>query len=554
MKTVYFRDFDTAAHNAAYNLYRALCTCKEAGAGRLVFDCAKRYELDPAFCAERNLCISNHGYNGPHRIGVLIEQMHDFEIDFAGSTLCMMGEGTHFAILDSRNIKVRNVVLENPENMFMQVRVAAHGDGFVDVTPMNGREQFAIRRQELVCPAPRKTCNYWIETNIEFTPDGEIAYGTADHTMGNYIPEMRCEQLADGNLRFYDVRRYPPVGNILIISAARRLGAGFFLCDSSEIVCEDVTVHSCLGMGLIAQMCENIHLNRFCTVRAEGLYYSATADATHFVDCNGRVTVENCMFEGQLDDALNIHGIYTRVLAKDKNELFVREMHNDAKGIRIYHAGDRVQALHPQTLIPYTEKTVEAVEYINGDLIRLVLSEETDDIRVGDDIENISHNVELVFRRNTVKNNRARGMLIAARGKTLIEDCTFHTSGVAILFESDGAYWFESGGTEDVTIRNCLFDRCKHGGWGRGVIECVARPATEEGKYFHHCIRITENEFRMLPGDAIPAAIFDNVQTAVFTDNRMMTASGAPATVVLHHIGQAEVQPDTDLETVPEEM
>ena len=86
------------------------------------------------------------------------------------------------------------------------------------------------------------------------------------------------------------------------------------------------------------------------------------------------------------------------------------------------------------------------------------------------------------------------------------------------------------------------------------MIECVARPATEEGKYFHHCIRITENEFRMLPGDAIPAAIFDNVQTAVFTDNRMMTASGAPATVVLHHIGQAEVQPDTDLETVPEEM
>ena len=220
MKTVYFRDFDTAVHNAAYNLYRALCTCKEAGAGRLVFDCAKRYELDPAFCAERNLCISNHGYNGPHRIGVLIEQMHDFEIDFAGSTLCMMGEGTHFAILDSRNIRVRNVVLENPENMFMQVRVAAHGDGFVDVTPMNGREQFAIRRQELVCPAPRKTCNYWIETNIEFTPDGEIAYGTADHTMGNYIPEMRCEQLADGNLRFYDVRRYPPVGNILIISAS----------------------------------------------------------------------------------------------------------------------------------------------------------------------------------------------------------------------------------------------------------------------------------------------------------------------------------------------
>ena len=72
------------------------------------------------------------------------------------------------------------------------------------------------------------------------------------------------------------------------------------------------------------------------------------------------------------------------------------------------------------------------------------------EIRPGQVVENISHNVALTFRHNIVRCNRARGMLIASRGRTVIEDCDFHTSGAAILFEANGEYWFESGGTQDV--------------------------------------------------------------------------------------------------------
>ena len=200
------------------------------------------------------------------------------------------------------------------------------------------------------------------------------------------------------------------------------------------------------------------------------------------------------------------------------------------------------------------------MEYINSEIIRLSLEplppEVADsaaripapEIRPGQVVENISHNVALTFRHNIVRCNRARGMLIASRGRTVIEDCDFHTSGAAILFEANGEYWFESGGTQDVTIRNCMFDTCRHGGWGNAVIECAPREAVEAGRYFHRRIRVLDNSFRMASGGA-PAAIFDNIADLCFRGNTLIPApDGTPARILLSHIGRADIQSDVESE------
>lgn len=547
--TLHFGEFDIP-DNHSLGLYRALAACRERGARRLIFDALGVYELDPSFCAERNLCISNHGFNGPHRIAVLIEDMEDFEIDFGGSRLILPGEATHIAILSSRRVTVRNVTLENPHCMAMQVRVVAHGDGYVDTEVMQGGDQFVVRRGELVCPKPRRACNYGVELDVEITGDtGEYMPGTADHNLGVRLRDMVCEYLPDGKLRFHGVRRYPPIGNILVISAARRMGAGIFCCDSAGVVCNNVTVMSCHGMGFIAQTSRDILLDGFCTSRPDGLAYSAIADATHFVECDGSVTVENCIFEGQLDDALNIHGMYTRVIGTEKDALLLREVHRDSTGIRIFREGDRIQVLDQKTLIPFAERSIREVEYINAEVVRLVLepSSQESEILPGHVVENISHNVALTFRHNIVRGNRARGMLIASRGRTVIEDCSFHTSGAAILFEANGKYWFESGGTRDVTIRGCVFDACRHGRWGNAVIECAKREAIEEGCYFHQSISVIDNTFRMANGGA-PAAIFDNIKDLCFRGNTLIAApDGTPARILLSHIGHADVQQGAEI-------
>jgi hypothetical protein len=244
-----------------------------------------------------------------------------------------------------------------------------------------------------------------------------------------------------------------------------------------------------------------------------------------------------------LDDALNIHGIYTRIVGKGERELLVREMHNQATGIRIYRPGDRVQALKPAPLIPYAELTVRTVEYINGEIIRLTFEESVEGIEVGDDLENISHEVDLVFRNNTVRNNRARGMLIANRGTAVIENCYFHTSGTAVKFESDGEYWFESGGTTDVVIRNNKFDGCKHGGWGTAVIECQARRETLEGKYFHASIRVLDNEFLMYNKRI---CLIDNVGEFVLEGNKI-TPTEEGLELIVRHNATAKVQDGVEI-------
>ena len=53
-----------------------------------------------------------------------------------------------------------------------------------------------------------------------------------------------------------------------------------------------------------------------------GHWFSLAADATHFVYCRGKIEIRNCLFERQLDDAVNINGIYDLV----KNVLGKKEI------------------------------------------------------------------------------------------------------------------------------------------------------------------------------------------------------------------------------------
>ena len=102
-------------------------------------------------------------------------------------------------------------------------------------------------------------------------------------------------------------------GNIAVISHATRNNPGIFGTESRDLRYENVTIHHCEGMAFIHQLCENIRLERCRVVPSEGRMISAAADATHFVNCTGTVELKDCAFFSQLDDATNVHGIYTLV-------------------------------------------------------------------------------------------------------------------------------------------------------------------------------------------------------------------------------------------------
>lgn len=542
MNTIYFKNHRKTG-NDAYDLFRLIADLGTKKDIKIIFD-KDTYNIDPDYCFEKCVNISNHGWNGYKRFFALLDEMENVELDFCGSTIVSKGVLTPFGILNSKNVTVKNAILENENTQFLQARIIAHGDGYVDLEKMYGASQFYLRHNRELATNYYE-CFFVIQDSIEYNGNtGEIEHGTADHTFG-YLWEMRFEDIGDNKLRLHGVKRYPPIGNITIFSAARRLGCGFFCEDSSDITLENITIHSCYGMGILAQTCHNIHLNCFNTLRKGDQLYTANADGSHFVNCTGLVLVENSTFEGQLDDALNIHGMYTRIESKSERELIVREVHGQSRGIRILRDGDRIQIVNNESFVPYTEKTIIKAEYINQDIIRLILKEDTDDIKVGDDVESLDRTPDLIFRNNIVRNNRARGMLIATRGKTVIENCYFHTSGSAILFDPNGSYWFESGGVQDVTIRNNNFDSCKYANWGSAVISCVPRKAVEEGKYFNREIKVIDNKFHMTMGYTVQ---FDNIQHAIFKNNTVTAAEGIEPKITLNHIGNAEIETNITVE------
>ncbi len=534
MKILKYSEFSNSPE-AALNFYDVMNECKAQRAAKLLVEPGV-YELDPKFCAQRDLCISNHGHNGPKRIGVLLEGMENFEIDFQGSTLVGLGILTHIALLGCKNVTIRNVKLKNPTIPILECRVIGFGEGFVDAEAVSGLENFELAYGKL-----RWEHGKLIYTpafgNVEFDENtGEIARGTDDRTLGENFENLTVQKLGNTRLRISGIRRTPPLGNILAIYASQRMGAGIFCQHCENLRFENVDVCSCYGMGLLAQVCRNLTLEDFCTLREDGRCVTAMADATHFVNCTGLVKVENSTFVGQLDDALNIHGMYSRILAVEENTLLVQQVHHEATGIPLYEPGNRIRVLPPDTLLPYAEKTIRSVEKINDQCFRIGLAESAADIRVGDDIENLTLNCDLIFRNNVVRDNRARGMLIGTPGKVLIEQNTFHSSGTAVKFESDGDYWFESGGTTDVTIRENRFEDCKYGGWGYAVIEFKPRRAVEPNRYFHGTVRVEDNTFT---GGLPELVSISNAEHFTFTGNRLELED---AYLCTEHIGEAEIQ------------
>jgi hypothetical protein len=271
-------------------------------------------------------------------------------------------------------------------------------------------------------------------------------------------------------------------------------------------------------MGVMAQLCENISIDNITFVSKDGALHTANNDATHFMHCTGTVKVTNSFFEGMLDDALNVHGLYNMIERVDEKGILVRDMHPGSKGINIYNVGCHIAVMDQRLLIPIKTCTIDDVLMINSEYFYLTLAEGTDGIIEGLVCEELEHTPTVIFEGNTVQNNRARGVLLAAHGKIAIRNNYFHTPGIAVMFESSGDFWFEAGNTEDVTIENNVFDNCGYalGVWGKGVVEVKKRKEFDGENYYHKSISVINNEFK---NNVRPLFIAHNVENAVFKGN-----------------------------------
>ena len=341
-----------------------------------------------------------------------------------------------------------------------------------------------------------------------------------------------------GDLKSFE--GYTP-GHVIVLRHHPRSYPAAYVTASKDVTFRDVKIYHCAGMGVIAQFTENITLERVAITGkpGNGHWFSLAADATHFVYCRGLIHIKDCLFERQLDDAVNIHGIFARVKKiLSENELLVELVHHQQKGVPVGTVGDTFSFVNYESLFSMGESRAEEIVRLNKDFTYVKFKDRLPrDIKEKDSIENMSYVPDVLIEGCRVRNNRARGFLLGCAGKMIVRDNDFHTSGAAILVAGDAADWFESGSTRHIEIRENRFNDCDHVKcWGQGVIQ-VDTPVREIGtdRKLHQYLEIRDNEFTSVDGELVNVK---NIQTVIFVGNKV-TAPGSEETwVKLEDIGE----------------
>lgn len=428
-----------------------------------------RYDFHSTDAASYELYISNHDQDQPKRVGFYLDGWQNLTIEGEGADLVFHGRMIPFVLTHSTNCTLKNLSIdfENPQIAQVQVVKNSETEGITfEVAPWvkyrigeNGRfetygEGWSVQQG----------------AGIAFERDTRhIVYNTSDigiNTAG--VRDLGGRQLLAPNWK--DKRLVP--GTVVAMRGWGRPCPGIVLANDVRTTLHNVTVHYAEGMGLIAQRCTDITLNKFGVSlrRADDpRYFTTQADATHFSQCNGKITSNGGLYESMMDDAINIHGVYLRVRERvDDHTLRCRYEHHQAYGFDWGDVGDEVGFVRSATMDNLDHKNViTAIRPADKDevkgchefviTLRDALPAEITE-KEGYGIENLTWTPEVEFRRNVVRNNRARGALFSSPRRTVCADNLFdHTSGTAILLCGDCNGWYESGACRDLVIRRNTF-------------------------------------------------------------------------------------------------
>ncbi len=465
------------------------------------------YHFYPDFGKERYMFVSNND-PGLKRIIFPLLQMDNLTIDGQGSEFIFHGMVNPFAIEHSKNIFLKNFSIDFQRPFHSEAIISSVGEGYLDVEIpaefpyriQNGLLQFTDQGSPSgILAYSRPVQVYEYRRLLEFdTEKRETAFMARDYSVAG--TPMIAESLGGRNVRLFDSRIRATPGNTLVFHPSGRHYPGFIVSDSEDVVFERVIIHNTGGMGIIAQRTRNVTVSHCQVTPSGGRMVSATADATHFVNCTGEIILAHNLFENQKDDATNIHGIYLQIVDQPaSNEIVVKLVHNQQFGFDFIRKGVELEFVRGKSLIPYAKARAKEAERINMEYTRVVFHEDLPgNIEIGDAVAEIRDYPKVHIHDNIIRNNRARGMLLNCRGETIVENNYFHAPGAAILFEGDAHFWFEQGGVSNCIIRNNTFDNCMFGVWGKAVIDVKAGIHEDfEHSRYNKNITITGNTFRI---------------------------------------------------------
>ena len=276
-------------------------------------------------------------------------------------------------------------------------------------------------------------------------------------------------------------------GKIYISYDEQRDNDVMFFENSSDVRIENVRIYRGAGMGVVGQCCENMTIDGLTVSPHEGESCATTADAILLTNFSGKLTVENCRIEHTLDDAMSVHGFYSRVeRVLGPRWAAVRMQHVSQGGINVYFPGDRVVVTDSEGRVEKGGAVVKEA-WIQDDPYLIFIEFEEDIAELlepGDYIENPGRTPETVIRNNFFSD--FPNLRLGSAKKTVFENNTVRNC-CAVAVNDLMQYWYASGRARDVEIKNNVFENMS------GVQVVMARG---EGSVRHENVRVVGNTFR----------------------------------------------------------
>lgn len=467
-----------------------------------------QYDFYPENAVTEFLSMSNND-SGDRKVAFLLKDMKNVTVSCDSARFMFHGAIVPFAVKNSEDIRINgpfSIDYDYPWTLEGEVIAndPVRKTFTLKIFPDN---KYRIEGDRLYFGG--YDWEYPMAENIVFDPTTRRPiYNTAIYEHAHGAGELKAREISEGVVEFYGLisREVPPVGSIWDDKGPMELNRsypGFALLHSRNIEISDVHIYRAGAMGLIAEFSEDITVRRFSTAAApeSRRMITVSADATHFVDCSGKVVLEDCSFESMLDDATNVHGVYMKIDSLlSPTAVQASFGHFQQEGNHFADTGDIIRFVDRETLRPIGTSVLKRIDRIGRNCYELEtgldLSEYAGKI-TGLVAENISRGCDVLIRNCNVRYNRARSLLLSTSGNVLVENCDFSSMMAGIRICGDANYWFESGNTRNIVIRGNKFT---DGGLGGGNPQAILQidpiiPEHSRGTdfFFHDKIVFTGN-------------------------------------------------------------
>lgn len=506
------------------------------------------YHFYPEGALEMSYYISNHDQQNTQKVGIPLVGQNNIRLQGNGSTFVFHGKMQPVLIMDSQKVQLDDITLCHDAPYYNEGKIVEIKDG---TTTLEYAPQFRWHvnngRYHLTGDGEPKCPN----AVLAFQADGQMV---PTGRSGDIAWPAACEQVAPNRVKFFaDAAKHGlQVGHILVQRHYGRPHPAMVLYRAQNTTLNNVIFQDSQGMALVAQRSRDITINGGGCICAPGRIHTVSADATHFSNCAGTINVNNTLYEGMMDDAINVHstclGIEKRL---NDREIIARYMHPQAVGFEVFEPGERVQFIKGRTLENHTELgKVQSVKKLNENQLAITLAAPLPDgIGVGDAIENADWYPAVNFIGCTVRYNRARGTLFTTPEPVLVKDCKFIAShGSAILLAGDAQGWYESGRCRDVRIINNHFEHnlTARYQFTEGIISIypMVREPGKQTECYHENILIEGNTFVT---HRVPLIYAISAHNLIFRNNIVRYDDRYPGLhggtpYILQHCGHTELQ------------